>query len=345
MTSKQLLLSDLVAGMSCVPSNYIRPTYDRPNFHEVESFDGAIPLIDLQGLNGPTRSDMIKEIGLACQNYGFFQVSNHGISEAVIDKMLHISREFFHLPESERVKNYSDDPMKTMRLSTSFNLRTENVSSWRDYLRLHCHPLEDYIQEWPSNPPSFREVAAEYCTNARGLARRLLEAISESLGLEKEYIDRALGKHGQHMAINYYPPCPQPDLTYGLPGHADPNVITILLQDDVPGLQVLRNGKWVAVNPIPYTFIVNIGDQIQVLSNDRYKSVLHRAVVNCDKERISIPTFYCPSPDAVIGPAPQLIDIHHAHYRNFAYSEYYEKFWNRGLATETCLDVFKTSHP
>ena len=109
-----------------------------------------------------------------------------------------------------------------------------------------------------------REVAAEYCTNARGLARRLLEAISESLGLEKEYIDRALGKHGQHMAINYYPPCPQPDLTYGLPGHADPNVITILLQDDVPGLQVLRNGKWVAVNPIPYTFIVNIGDQIQV---------------------------------------------------------------------------------
>lgn len=109
-----------------------------------------------------------------------------------------------------------------------------------------------------------REDVAEYCRNARGLAIRVLEAISESLGLEKDYIDKALGKHGQHMAINYYPPCPQPDLTYGLPGHSDPNVITVLLQDDVPGLQVLRNGKWVAVNPIPYTFIVNIGDQIQV---------------------------------------------------------------------------------
>nr|POE78931.1 protein dmr6-like oxygenase 1 [Quercus suber] len=108
-----------------------------------------------------------------------------------------------------------------------------------------------------------REVVGEYCRNARGLALRLLEAISESLGLEKDYIDKALGKHGQHMAINYYPPCPQPDLTYGLPGHSDPNVITILLQDDVPGLQVLGNGKWVAVNPIPSTFIVNIGDQIQ----------------------------------------------------------------------------------
>lgn len=111
---------------------------------------------------------------------------------------------------------------------------------------------------------SFREDVAEYCRNARRLALRLLEAISESLGLEKDYIDKALGKHGQHMAINYYPPCPQPDLTYGLPVHADPNVITILLQDDVPGLQVLKNGKWVAVNPIPYTFIINIGDQIQV---------------------------------------------------------------------------------
>ncbi|XP_030928877.1 protein DMR6-LIKE OXYGENASE 2-like [Quercus lobata] len=341
----QPLLSDLVSGMSSVPSNYIRPANDRPNFHEVVSFDGAIPLIDLQDLNGPKRSDIIKEIGLACLNYGFFQVSNHGISEAVIDNMLDISREFFHMPESERLKNYSDDPMKTMRLSTSFNVRTENLSSWRDYLRLHCHPLEDYIQEWPTNPPSFREVVGEYCRNARSLALRLLEAVSESLGLEKDYIDKALGKHGQHMAINYYPHCPQPDLTYGLPKHSDPNVMTILLQDDVPGLQVLRNGKWVAVNPIPSTFIVNIGDQIQVLSNDRYKSVLHRAVVNCDKERISIPTFYCPSPDAVIGPAPQLIDIDSStHYRNFVYSEYYEKFWNRGLTTETCSNLFKTSH-
>jgi isopenicillin N synthase-like dioxygenase len=105
---------------------------------------------------------------------------------------------------------------------------------------------------------------AEYCTSVRGLVLRLLEAISESLGLERDYIEKALGKQGQHMAMNYYPPCPQPELTYGLPGHTDPNLITFLLQDDVPGLQVLRNGKWIAVNPIRNTFIVNIGDQMQV---------------------------------------------------------------------------------
>ena len=80
----------------------------------------------------------------------------------------------------------------------------------------------------------------------------------------------------------------------------------------------------------------------KVISNDRYQSVLHRAVVNCEKERMSIPTFYCPSPDAVIGPAPQVVDRDHPpHYTNFTYSEYYRKFWNRGLSKESCLDMFK----
>ena len=71
---------------------------------------------------------------------------------------MNIAREFFRLPESERMKSYSDDPTKTTRLSTSFNVKTEKVSNWRDFLRLHCHPLKDYVNEWPSNPPSFRCV-------------------------------------------------------------------------------------------------------------------------------------------------------------------------------------------
>ncbi|CAK7323831.1 unnamed protein product [Dovyalis caffra] len=306
-----LLLADLASsGVKQIPSKYIRPISDRPNLSDLQISDGStIPLIDLLGLNGPNHSLIIKQIAQACKNDGFFQVENHGIPEEMINNVLNMARKFFELPESERLKYYSDDPTKTTRLSTSFNVKTEQVSSWRDFLRLHCYPLDqDYIREWPSNPPSFRNDVLEYCKSVRGLVLRLLEAISESLGLEKDYIDKKLGKHGQHMAMNYYPPCPQPELTYGLPGHTDPNLITILFQDDVPGLQVLRNDKWIPVNPIPNTFIVNIGDQMQVLSNGRYKSVLHRAVVNCDKERISIPTFYCPSPDAIIGPPKELIN-------------------------------------
>lgn len=75
-----------------------------------------------------------------------------------------------------------------------------------------------------------------------------------------------LGEQGQHMALNFYPPCPEPELTYGLPGHTDPNALTILLQDlQVAGLQVLKDGKWVAVKPYPNAFVINIGDQFQVL--------------------------------------------------------------------------------
>ncbi|KAK7275454.1 hypothetical protein RIF29_16571 [Crotalaria pallida] len=344
ITASKPLITDLATTVNHVPSNFIRPLSDRPNLQNLHSLSASsIPIIDLHGLDGPNRSQIIQELAHACQTYGFFQVINHGVPEDVVGNMVNVSKEFFNLPESERLKNYSEDPTKTTRLSTSFNVKNEKVSNWRDFLRLHCHPLEDYIKEWPINPPSFREDVAEYSRNIRRLSLKLVEAISESLGLERDYIDNALGKHGQHMAVNYYPRCPEPELTYGLPAHTDPNAITILLQNDVPGLQVLKDGKWVTVNPVPNTFIVNIGDQIQVISNDRYKSVLHRALVNSQKERMSIPTFYCPSPDAMIGPAPQLIDHDHpAQYTNFTYKEYYDKFWNRALSKETCVDMFKT---
>ncbi|ONK54942.1 uncharacterized protein A4U43_UnF9460 [Asparagus officinalis] len=342
-STPKLLLTDIVSNVNYVPSSYIRPVSDRPDLFGVEdSRPPSIPVIDLDEISGPNRSKVVKEIGFACKSNGFFQIKNHGVPEKLISEILRVAKEFFNLPESERMKNYSNNPLKTTRLSTSFNVSAEKISNWRDFLRLHCYPLEDFVHEWPSNPSDFREVVGEYCKKVRELTLILLEAISESLGLEKDYIEKALGKQAQHMAMNYYPRCPQPELTFGLPGHKDPNAITILLQDEVAGLQVLRNGKWVAVKPIPNAFVINIGDQIQVLSNDRYKSVLHRAVVNSHKERISVPTFYCPSPEAVIKPPEALTDGENpAVYKSFTYAEYYSKFWSRGLQSPSCLDLFR----
>ncbi|XP_031498231.1 protein DMR6-LIKE OXYGENASE 2-like [Nymphaea colorata] len=340
------LVSDLVSrGTKSVPAHFVRPVGDRPSVTEEEegssTGESSFTMIDLQGLHGPNRATILNTIHEACKNDGFFLIKNHGIPDDVVNGMMEVSRDFFRLPESERLKTYSEDTTKTVRLSCSFNVNKEEVGSWRDYLRLHCYPLEDHVRDWPSQPPSFRQVASEYCTRVRNLALELLEALSESLGLETNHLNDALGGHGQHMAINYYPPCPQPELTYGLPGHTDPNALTILLQDDVPGLQVLKGGKWVRLNPIPKVFIVNIGDQIQVLSNGVYKSVLHRALVNSERERISIPTFYCPSPDAVIRPADGLVDEHNPPlYRRYHYREYYESFWDHGLKDQSCIEKF-----
>ena len=84
------------------------------------------------------------------------QVLNHGVPEELTAAMMSVAYEFFRLPAEEKAKLYSDDPGKKMRLSTSFNVRKETVHNWRDYLRLHCHPLEHYVPDWPDNPPSFR---------------------------------------------------------------------------------------------------------------------------------------------------------------------------------------------
>lgn len=212
--------------------------------------------------------------------FGMFKIKNHGVSETTVNKMLTVAREFFHQPEGERMKHYSADSTKTTRVSTSFNVSADKILNWRDYLRLHCFPIQDFINEWPENPVSFKEITAEYATSVRALVLRLLEAISESLGLERDHISNRLGTHAQHMAFNYYPPCPEPELTYGLPGHKDPTAITVLLQDQVSGLQVFKDDKWVSVYPIPNTFFVNIGDQMQVRSiyNPLFS---HSSVLNC----------------------------------------------------------------
>lgn len=105
-----------------------------------------------------------------------------------------------------------------------------------------------------------------YIKEVRELGFRIQELISESLGLEKDYLKNALRDQAQHMAVNYYPECPEPEMTYGLPGHTDPNALTILLQDlHVSGLQILKDGIWLAVKPQPDAFVINIGDQLQVI--------------------------------------------------------------------------------
>lgn len=78
------------------------------------------------------------------------------MSPEVIRKMEAVATEFFGLPDEEKMSLYSDDPAKKMRLSTSFNVRKEKVHNWRDYLRLHCYPLEEFVPDWPSQPHSFK---------------------------------------------------------------------------------------------------------------------------------------------------------------------------------------------
>ncbi|KAG8381601.1 hypothetical protein BUALT_Bualt06G0138400 [Buddleja alternifolia] len=137
---------------STLPRTYVRPEPDRPKLSEVAHYYNA-PIIDL---GYGDRNFIVQQIAETCQQYGFFQVINRGVSRDVVEKMMEVANQFFNLPTEEKMKVYSNDPSKTTRLSTSSYLQKEKIHNWRDYLRLHCHPLDKYAKEWPINPPPFK---------------------------------------------------------------------------------------------------------------------------------------------------------------------------------------------
>ncbi|KAL7169634.1 hypothetical protein ACSBR2_034636 [Camellia fascicularis] len=230
-----------------------------------------IPVIDLSDLFSPDRSirsATARLISRACREWGFFQVVNHGVSHELMKRNREVWREFFELPLEEK-QAYVNSP-------ATYEGKKRGNSNWRG-----------------SND-----------SNGCWLAIR-----SDGRPDDQDYLGKAFG--GEEVAacmrVNFYPKCPQPDLTLGLSSHLDPGGMTLLHSDDhVAGLQVRRGDDWVAVKPVPNAFIVNIGYQIQILSNATYKSVEHRVIVNSAKERVSLAFFYNPNGNILIEPASEL---------------------------------------
>ncbi|CAI0469309.1 unnamed protein product [Linum tenue] len=316
-------------GIKKLPRKYILPSHERPNItsnnghqHQYQApkdfatKNGGIkqniqlPVIDFAELQGPNRAQVLKSLANACENYGFFQVVNHNIGDGVISDMIDVGTRFFGLPFEERSKYMSANMKAPVRYGTSFNQNKDNVFCWRDFLKLMCQPLPDVLPHWPSSPQDFRHLFV-----------MLMEAILESLspapetaafptadGEVVDEMEKELMEGGsQLMVVNCYPPCPEPDLTLGMPPHSDYGFLTLLLQDDVAGLQIQHNDKWVTVDPIPNAFVVNVGDHLEIFSNGRYKSVLHRVLTNQSRNRISVASLHSLPFEYTVRPWPKLI--------------------------------------
>lgn len=187
------------------------------------------------------------------------------------------------------------------------------------------------------------DVIEEYEKAMRKLAGTLMWLMLGSLGICEGDVKWA-GPKGDFagacnaLQLNSYPACPDPDRAMGLAPHTDSTLLTILFQDSTSGLQVLKEGcGWVMVPPVPDALVINVGDLFHILSNGLYPSVLHRAVVNRNRHRLSVAYLYGPPSNVQISPLPKLIDPSNPPlYRPVTWSEYLgtkAKHFNKALSS------------
>ncbi|KAK8520760.1 hypothetical protein V6N13_076895 [Hibiscus sabdariffa] len=301
-----------------IPSRYIRPEIESDVVSADESLQ--IPVIDVSKLD---HEDEQKKLHFACKDWGFFQIINHGVADEIIEQMKTDAQEFFDLPLEEKmvcaqVQGHIEGYGQVFVVSENQKL------DWSDMLFLIGQPvhLRD-TRFWPTNPSSFRETMDKYTTELHKVMIQLMKLIAKNLGTDPEMLLSLFENEIQAIKMNYYPPCAEASKVLGASPHSDATALTLLLHaNEVEGLQIKRDQKWVPVKPIPGAFTVNVGDMLEILSNGEYKSIEHRAVVDPEKERLSIASFHNQKMGTQIGPLPDLVKTNKALYRTIPVEEF-----------------------
>ncbi|XP_059071734.1 flavonol synthase/flavanone 3-hydroxylase-like [Cryptomeria japonica] len=320
------------SGIETIPLQYVRTDLEKSKPH-----DTKVPVIDWHALGSPhLQQETIAAISTAAQNWGFFQIVNHGIPRSIISRMQAVGKAFFDLPLEEKELYKNEQAGSPIGYGSKLGYSPDAKLDWGDYYyNVTLPPHSRNMSKWPKQPSDFTEVMDEYSREIYKLWEVLMQALSTGLGLEdKNSLNEAVGgdKKEIHIRINYYPPCPQPELVLGLSPHSDPNFLTFLLHDETPGLQIRKDGNWVDVQSVPGALIVNIADALEIISNGNYKSIEHRSLVHKDRARMSWALFCFPQDEAIISPLPALIDKDHpAVYQGSSSKEYMQRFFSKGL--------------
>ncbi|PRQ23273.1 putative oxoglutarate/iron-dependent dioxygenase, non-heme dioxygenase domain-containing protein [Rosa chinensis] len=327
--------------MGEVDQAFIQEPEHRPKLSIIEP--EGIPLIDLSPLSCPDSiSDpkaievLVREIGNACKNWGFFQVINHGVPQEKREKVETAARKFFAQPLEEKRKIRRDE----IRVVGYFDTEhTKNVRDWKEVFDFlveeptlvpsSTEPDDkgetQWFNQWPENPPELREVLEEYSQEVEKLSLKLMGLIALSLGLPEDRFKGYFKDQTSFIRLNHYPPCPSPQLALGVGPHKDAGALTVLAQDEVGGLEVKRktDGEWIRVRPTPNAYIINVGDILQVWSNDKYESAEHRVMVNSEKERFSVPFLLFPAHYTEVKPLEELTNKQNpAKYRPYSWGKF-----------------------
>jgi len=275
-----------------------------------------LPVIDIRDLDSTATR---RAIAAACRDWGFFQVVGHGIDERTTTALLQQMRTFFALPLSAK-----HAIMRTAENPWGFYDR-ELTQQTRDWKQIFDYGPPDggaLVPQWPRELPLFERAVARFYAECDALALDLVDVIAGNLGMPPGALAACFRpQHTSFLRLNYYPPCPAPagpanlgaarDGFLGVNHHTDSGALTLLLQDDQPGLEVFHDDDWHLVEPRRDALVVNIGDIVQVWSNMRYKAALHRGLASVDAERFSAPFFFNPAYSTEYAPLPSTVDAQH----------------------------------
>ncbi|KAF8412344.1 hypothetical protein HHK36_000306 [Tetracentron sinense] len=310
------------SGIQAIPKEYVRPQEELTSIGDVFEEEKRtnkgpqIPTIDLKGIDSEderVRERCREELKKAAIEWGVMHLVNHGISDELLNRVKAAGKAFFDLP-IEQKEEYANDQAsgKIAGYGSKLANNASGQLEWEDYF-FHLIFPEDKrdMSIWPKTPSDYTEVTSEYAIQLRGLASKVLSILSLGLGLEEGRLEEEVGGMEElllQLKINYYPKCPQPELALGVEAHTDVSALTFILHNMVPGLQLFYQGEWVTAKCVPDSIILHIGDTIEILSNGKYKSILHRGLVNKEKVRISWAVFCEPPKEKIIlKPLPEVV--------------------------------------
>jgi len=268
------------------------------------------PVISLSELDQP---GTLAKLDLACREWGVFYLTDHGLDG--LETLFYETQAFFSQPldkkhevrrTRENAWGYFDEEL------------TKNTRDWKEIFDFGPQ-RGDFVAQWPPGHSALRRAGEAYYAACESLSFELLSAISTNLGVGGSFLCHAFEpEHASFVRLNYYPRCPAPAAPTGLEvpdsgylgvnHHTDSGALTLLSTDDHPGLEVFVHNTWRAVPPLAGALIVNLGDVIQVWSNDRYSAPIHRVRGQSGAARISIPFFFNPRESFDYAPLPGTAD-------------------------------------
>ncbi|GER52013.1 2-oxoglutarate (2OG) and Fe(II)-dependent oxygenase superfamily protein [Striga asiatica] len=275
-----------------------------------DSDSDSIPVIDFQGMSP-------ENLGRACREWGMFRLVNHEVPESLLGRLHETAQMVFDLGFESKQGLFKDPILyfwgsPAISLAGNYARQAVDRVNWLEGLNVPLEKVSKFKYDEPLLE-SFRSLLEEYGKHQTRLVEKIFGMISDDLNFppakSSSYMSTATG----FLRVYRYFQCPTPDQNWGIGAHTDSSVLSILHQDQVGGLQVYKNHKWVNVRPVFGTLIVNLGDMLQAMSDDKYVSVTHRVKVNEHKERFSIGYFVFPVENAV---------IESSNYRPFTYADF-----------------------